>query len=175
MYALAFPSTLKTKSDREEDGLIGPVRVVKLMAAGNSSFGWPFAKQRKMLAGKLRYDRTGNKIEAVTYENAGKKKSRRENYEYDAAGRKTEWTVVQGNSRIKTSYRDYTKYNRIEAFEKTLIGEHVIKRKYVLIFNDRGDQVEASYEDDRHLVLKACYRYNYTNEGQIAAIETYGS
>ncbi len=174
MYALACPATRKTKSDCEEDGLIGPVRVVKLLSVVNSSFGWFFGRQRKVLAGKLCYDRTGNKIEAVIYQNAGQKESRFENYDFDAAGRRTEWRVVQGNSRIKTSYH-YDKENRIEAFEKTLIGEHVIKRKYDLVFNDRGDQVEASYEDDRHLALKARYRYDYTDEGQIAAIETYGS
>lgn len=175
MYALAFPSSLKTKSDRGEDGLVGPVRVAKVMSAGNSSLSGLFGKQRKVLVRKLCYDPPGNKIEMVVYQTPGNKESRRDNYEFDAAGRKTEWTLVQGNSRIKTSYHYYDKENRIEAFENTIIGKLIIKRKYVLIFNARGDQVEAAYEDDRHPMLKAYYRYNYTAEGQIAAVETYGS
>ena len=84
MYGLATPSIGRMKSDREQDGLHGPVRSLRLELDRVSKVAGLFAVKRRVLVRFACYDADGRKTEEVNY-NSGGSEEQRELYSYDVA------------------------------------------------------------------------------------------
>jgi hypothetical protein len=168
MYALAYPSSARKKSDREQDGLRGSVRSVRVESASVSRIAGLFTRERRRLIRIADYDIDGNKIKQINYNSGGRDKQT-EIYSHDSEGRKTEWVVKQEDVVIRTVYRYYD--SQVEAVEQVMGGSTII-RKYRNTFDASGNQTEASYSDDRGTYIKAHYTYNFDDQGCITTVAT---
>ncbi len=172
-YALACPSTPQNKVDREQEGLLGPVREVWLRRLRSVKMAWLFPIERRMPLRLTSFNERGNKTEVVSYEPAHQKVT--ETYKYDLSGRKIERSIKQGSILTKTLYYYDAEAGRIESIEKVTDGKHSVTRRYASIFDKKGNQVKAIYSDDSIAEISASYRYEFDDEGRLATIETYDS
>ena len=168
MYALATPSIGRMKSDREQDGLHGPVRSLRLELDRVSKVAGLFAVKRVLVRFAC-YDADGRKIEEVNY-NSGGSEEQRELYSYDEAGRKLERILRCGSTIVKTTY-SYAG-NRIQALEHVKLGNRTSTREYGYVVDERGYQTEASYCDESFGEVKAFYDYSHDEGGRLATVTT---
>jgi len=170
MYALACPLNRPSKSDREADGLVGPVQTVQSDVLRPTKIAWLFTIQRRMPHRCVFYNQAGNKTKVIHYERGSEGS---EIYRYHPADRLAE-AIIQHNSTItrKTyTYDDST--HRVEIREEIVTKERTIRRRYISTFNDQGLQIGAGYDDDSSIHLKAFYQYTYDDDGRVTTIQTY--
>jgi hypothetical protein len=170
MYALAVPSKVHNKVDREQDGLVGPVQAVARESRRIGRIPWLLITQKRVLS-VTTYDVSGNRTERINYEsNDGA--SEKEVYIYDMSGRKTESILRQASTTTRKTYCYDDAKKTIETREQVTSNRETINRKYVSVLDDSGNQIEASYSDDSGLNIKAFYRYAHDDKGKVTTIET---
>ncbi|MEK6321560.1 MAG: hypothetical protein AABN33_07750 [Acidobacteriota bacterium] len=176
MYALAYPSNTEKKSDRDQNGLNGPVQTSLLGAIRPSKIARLFGRERRVLLRKVSYNRSGNGTVVENYD-PGSTGNRIEVFSYDAIGRKTERILQQGSITWKTIYRyvdDKDKDHRIATSETFIQGRSTAFSKHVDIFDSKGDQIAASHTENG-VEIKASYDYDYNDEGKLTTIGTYNA
>lgn len=87
------PVTAPVASDREQDGLFGPVRRVRVEMAKLTLNGGRVVESPKVLLEMAAYDPRGNKFDNAYYPVAGNTLTGKEVYKYDDKGNITEMTL----------------------------------------------------------------------------------
>ncbi len=175
-YALAYPSEARKKPDREQDGLIGPVRAVVLESLRAWKFAWLFPGKKKVQLCSTFYNAEGNKSKVIKRDHNNPKRRWVEIYCYDTTGRKAKETIDEGSTITTRSFCYLDEENKIEILEQVIDRKHIVTRKYISTFDSQGNQVEASYsEGTTYPELKAFFRYEYNDTGLVNTIKTYDS
>lgn len=129
----------QNKTDREQAGLIGPVRAVEAyivdftLREGKTEPGkrWPWHTTR--------YNPEGNIVERITYDDRSGNVSAKYVHTYDEKGR-------------STGYEEYS-----ATLDKTL----TVPRKHVYILDERGNKIEYKvYESDGTTAIRFTYKYD---------------
>ena len=171
-YALAVPAGLpglSLKSDREQEHLSGPVKMVKHEQLNSSKRLGLFTRTQSRLISTISFNMEGNKTEEINY-NTGGASIHSCRYSYDGKGRKTALVMTQGNTRGETTYAYNHDGREVEALEQ--VGEKVIiKRRYVATYDAQGKQIAARYSEGG-MELKASYRYSYDKQGRLIELAT---
>lgn len=99
-------SAAAERSDREQDGLEGPVRRIRVEASKIIVKGGNLVEGSRVLRGLATYDPTGKKIDTVDYPVETDSLPGKEKYRYDDKGNIVEMVVLGSNSSIlsKESY-----------------------------------------------------------------------
>jgi hypothetical protein len=170
-YALALPSSAQRAVDKEQDGLVGPVREVRLKTLYRTKIAGLFSVERTIPVRFVSYNPPGNRARVVRYE-AGNGVGRHiEVYTYDSTGRKIEVATRRKHISTKTAFQ-YDQ-QRLETSEQFSDGKRVIRRSHISVFDEQGNQTEARYLDDSGVETKAFYRYEFDDAGRITTILTY--
>lgn len=96
----AVATTAPTVSDREQDGLLGPVRRVRVEMAKLTQSGGNLVESPKVLLEVAAYDPKGGKIDNAYYPVAGNALTGKEVYKYDDKGNITEMTLYGGDGAV---------------------------------------------------------------------------
>ena len=88
------------KNGREQDGLRGPVRRIRVETSRMLVKGGDFIEGPRMVRGTATYDPTGKKIDAVDFPAEGTSVSGNERYSYDDKGNIVGMVVVGGDGSI---------------------------------------------------------------------------
>lgn len=87
-------------SDREQDGLQGPVRKIKTEVSKLITNGGRPAEGARVLLESAAYDNTGKKVDTAYYPLAGGTLTGRETYKYDAQGNISEMTLLNADGSV---------------------------------------------------------------------------
>lgn len=98
--AATAKTTAPASSDREQDGLIGPVRRVRVEMAKLVQSGGSTVESPKVLLEVAAYDPKGNKIDNAYYPVAGNTLTGKEVYQYDDKGNITEMILYDGDNSV---------------------------------------------------------------------------
>lgn len=169
MYALATPSIRRMKSDREQVGLHGPVRSLRVDLDRPLKVAGLLALKRRVPVRFARYDTDGRKLEEVSY-NSGGCEEKREIHSYDQAGRKLERILRSGATVVRTTY-SYAG-NRIQALEHVKEANWTVTREYGYVVDEHGYQTEASCWEESVGEIRAFYDYSHDEGGRLAAVTT---
>jgi hypothetical protein len=173
MFALAHPAEDQTKTDRERDGLAGPVRSIRLETVYDFTVAHILRFSRRVLLHTVTYDSNGNKVRVINCDPASGRNKQTQHFKYDDAGRKIQWSVRQGSTRITTIYRYDPKSHKIEALERAVTGKATISRRYVSLFDSNGRQTEARYSENSEREIRAFYSYEFDSAGRVVLVNTY--
>ncbi len=99
-------SVAAESSDRNQDGLIGPVRRVRVETAKIAVKGGNFVEGPRVLSGVATYDPKGRKVDFVAYPVEGGTLPGKEEYSYDDKGNIVEM-VLRGNDGAALSKETY--------------------------------------------------------------------
>ncbi len=173
MFALAHPAEDQNRTDRERDGLAGPVRTIRLETVHDFTVAHILKFSRRVLLHTVTYDSNGNKVSIINYDPASRSNKQTQHFKYDDAGRKIQWNVRQGSTRITTIYRYDAQSHKIEALEQAEIGKATISRKYISVFDSDGRQTEACYRENSESEIRAFYSYEFDAAGRVVVVNTY--
>jgi hypothetical protein len=172
-YGLARPSNAQKQPDRQDEGFVGPVRKVRLKALHFSKLAWLVPMKRRIPLRMISFNNVGNKIKVVNYEPTKADMNQIEVYRYDRGGRRIEKTVKQGSMVAKALFYYADSEGRIDSIEKVTDGTNLVSRRYTSIFDDQGNQIKASYQEDSTPEFSVSYRYRFDDNGRTRTIETY--
>jgi protein TonB len=95
-------STTNAPSDRDRDGLVGPVRKIKTEVAKLTTKGGKPAEGAPVLLETAAYDIKGVKVDTAYFPMAGGNLTGRETYKYDDKGNISEMTLLNADGSIMT-------------------------------------------------------------------------
>ena len=173
MFALAHPAEDQSRTDRERDGLAGPVRTIRLETVYDFTVAHILRFSRRVLLYTVTYDSSGNKVRVINCDPTSRRNKQTQLFKYDDAGRKIQWSVRQGSTRITTIYRYDPQSCKIEALERAVTGKETISRRYVSLFDSDGRQTEASYSENSDQEIRAFYSYEFDSAGRVVLVNTY--
>ncbi|MGH9962536.1 MAG: hypothetical protein ACREBC_36385, partial [Pyrinomonadaceae bacterium] len=160
MFALAHPAEGENRTDRERDGIAGPVQTIRHETVRDFTVAQVLQFTRRVPLRTVTYDARGNKAKVVIYDPASPRNKQTEDYKYDDSGRKIEWSLRQGSRKMTTIYRYDPQLHKIEALERVVVsGKQSITRRYISVFDSGGRQTEASYSENSGSEIKAFYSY----------------
>jgi len=173
MFALAHPIEGQNRCDRERDGILGPVRAIRHETVRDFNVAQILRFTRRMPLRTVTYDASGNKVRVINFDPASRRNKQTEVFKYDDAGRKIEWSVRQGSTKMTTIYRYDAESHKIEAWEQVVLGKQTISRTYISVFDSAGHQTEASYRENSGREIKRFYSYEFDDAGRIVLVNTY--
>lgn len=121
------PSTATVYSDRERDGLFGPVRRVRVETAKFLMKSGKLTEAQRTLLATATYDLRGNKIDGANYVIADGTATGKEDYKYDGKGNITEMTRRDKGGYIISREIYAYEYDNIENWTKMITSAAVIE------------------------------------------------
>lgn len=155
---LISPAKAQKKSDREEQGLVGPVRtlLVETESPGKA----------RIKTEMVSFDASGNKIEEMKYSSDGALESRRV-YSYDIKGNVIAETGYDAKGEIewKNSYNYDGSGSKVEILSYSGDGKLAARTSYT--YDASGKLSEESYRDIKDTRLDQTIKYTYDDKGHL--------
>jgi hypothetical protein len=157
LFWLAATATSQSITDRERDGLKGPVQIVRVTKTSTLDENGSRTQTPLLLSHAITYDKSGNRTELALYDSSGIL-SRRIVYTYDLKSkRKSGLITYDGNNSMVRKVVDvygkngFEKIRTIEVFNE----DGSVYRKTEFTFDSFGDITEvAEYSADGSLIKK---------------------
>ena len=163
---LLFPAKGQKKSDRDLDGLHGPVKTVRTEIASLDQEGKPDQNGR-WLSRMTSYDSSGNKTEDETFYAFGKNSNGKYVYTYDAAGNRIEEAKYLNDSVYKTTYI----YNDKRQLIREIKHEGAFHTEYVYDAEGKLIETKGVYGENS---VASHFVYIYDSQGQMIKKRRYG-
>ena len=153
----SFVGAAEEKNGREQDGLKGPVRRIRVETSRILVKGGDFIEGPRMVQGIATYDPTGKKIDAIDFPVAGTSVSGKERYSYDEKGNIVGMVVVGSDGSILSK----------EAYEYELdqVGNWIRMRTSIAVYENG----KVTYEPIEVTYRGISYYYNQAIEKLSAA------
>jgi hypothetical protein len=150
-------TALSQKTDRERDGLKGPVRTVSVRQATISNEDGKETESPLLLTHHVAYDQSGNRTELVLYHKSGNL-SRRIVYQYDPDTKRRS-SLITCNSRNEMVRKVDNKYGRsgfkVSSTIQDFNEDGTLFRKTELTFGPLAELIDvAEYQGDGSLIKK---------------------
>jgi TonB family protein len=123
----AMVSALLAPSDREQDGLVGPVRRVRTETAKVKNVNGTIQEGPRTLLETATYDVKGNKIDNAYYLAAGGSLTGKEVYKYDAKGNIIEMTLYNADGSVLSKEIYSYEYDAMGNWTKMLTSVAVVE------------------------------------------------
>jgi hypothetical protein len=165
------------KSDREHDGLNGPVKTVSIEVTKLSTKSGKLVEDRPALIYTLDYDPQGNRVKQVIHSNyddivyPDRTANTRISYHYDSEGNRTESHFNPNllgdvkTGRVRWVFRHDQNGNRIEEAlyghnRNSLSNVQTLLSTYTHTYDDMGNKVESN------MIVRGAlyYKWEYTND-----------
>jgi hypothetical protein len=171
VHVLAVPSSIPNDVADKEEVFKGPIRTAVLESPRAKKLAFNILRKTFAVQRRTCFDRQSRAIRIIEY---GPTKSGRikKNISYDNVGRRTVVVAHQASIKAITTYRYNDIQRQNEIIEKVTSKGQSVERRYKHRFNERGDQIYTSYEDDSGLQIEALYHYDYDKQGNISRVAT---
>ncbi|HET8669549.1 MAG TPA: hypothetical protein VFM05_02675 [Candidatus Saccharimonadales bacterium] len=161
IVSLGHPWQSQRKPDRELDGLLGPVKTVRIEIANLDEEGKP-DKDGRWLSRLTTYNRAGYKTEDETFYDSGKRSNGKFIYTYDDKGNLVEEAKYLNGSVTKRAFiynaqgqlikevrrggvfhADYTYDSEGRLTEiKGIYGENAVASRFVFTYDEKGQMIK---------------------------------
>jgi antitoxin component YwqK of YwqJK toxin-antitoxin module len=152
------------RSDRERDGLVGPVQTVSFKEPRAPTRDTRWADSDLMLLRQVTYDRNGNMIEQAFYNPKDQSSpDLREVFSYDGEGHKTQETEYDAHGKLDSARLfTYSPKQQLVRIEHHL-GDGALKEYVTIAYNEDGQVTdERQYSGDGSLMSE--WRYSYESQ-----------
>lgn len=157
LFSLATAVNSQSITDREREGLKGPVQTVRVKKTTTLDENGVRTETPLLLSQVVTYDKSGNRTELALYDSSGIL-SRRIVYTYDSESKKKSGLITyDANNTMVRKVVDiygkngFEKNRTIDVFNE----DGTLYRKTDLTFDSRGDMTEvAEYRSDGSLIKK---------------------
>jgi hypothetical protein len=157
LCVLITGTAFSQKTDRERDGLKGPVKTVRVSQATTSSEDGKKSEGPLLLAHVVTYDQSGNRTELAFYDRTGTL-SRRIAYQYDPETKRRAGLITY-NSQNAMVRKVADKYGssgfKVSSTIQDFNEDGTLFRKTEVTFGTLGELIEvAEYQGDGSLIKK---------------------
>ena len=151
---------IRTRSDREEEKLRGPVRTIKIEAVRGFSSAEPAPDSPKILLAKASYDRNGNVTKSLTnFEKGVGLSDLGWNYTYDNEGREIRKEYLDKSGRVTSI--GVTRYEGKERAELTQYNpDGTVNHIWEAFFDSRGRITRDTRNYPTGLGWEHVYKYD---------------